>query len=1282
MKRWLKYFLFLVFGVLFLIAGLILFTQTPVFKNWLRNRIVAEASKVLNGDLEIGRISGNLVRNIEASEILLRSQGDTVLYLPKLAIELTPTRLLRKEVLVNSVLIEAPYLKLRQLADTTWNVASLFREEVAAKSDTIEPDEPPGWRFTFEDLHLNNGRLEFTALDTLSPLPERVESIHSRMAISYGAAEQMIHLKEFGLVIPKPGLVLEELSFLLRVQPKRFFLQDLVIQTAQNRIEAAASFDSAAGPLAELNLSTAPLDFDEVRLFLPGLRIKGSPRLSLETDIGRDSLDFGLFLSQLDQHLRLKGSLSNLKRRPRYRISGGVEKLNLADWLIDPPIPSKINASISIEGNGIEAQNAQLEFKTEFEESMLLQLPLERLQLEGNYAEGNLTADLDLLADFGRLLMEGSVEDPVNARDVELRGEVKHLNAAELFRNEGLKSDINLTLKAEATGLTPGQLDGSFKLDLAPSTLLGVALDTLFATVRLRQASFLIDTLHARSRPLQFNLAGELALDSLSDLRFDGQLNHLTVLQPFLQVDTVDANGSFFGRVSGKRDSLVAEASYALSNLVFEAFRADFISGELTVFEQADSLRGSATAQIKKLGTSEFQLNSIDLQTEFTEQTAHLFADIAQNDSLDGQFEALITADSLQTKVIIRSIALNLANRLWSGGGESMQLVLGQGSYEVRDFRLASGDRLIEARGAVGSDGMQNFKFRADGIDLGALVAAVGTQMKANGLLSMAFDIRGTAENPSISANLAASEGRLGSLAFQECRANFDYQNERLAWEFVWNFDQERALSGDGYLSVNLAFTKDGGFLYDQKPVRFGLHTDGIPLSDVDISSGDLTDGLGGELVCDLSVEGTLKDPRFGGSIRVRDGSVNVPAYGVQYDDVQMTLTLDSTQVSLENLEVRSQKGVLSASGQARFDSSLAKAKLQSLDLALATNDFLLASSQDYEILLGGNVELAGNLEEPRIAGQITVNRSRFFLPALVKDYSKAGVEDELPLLVAATTQEDSSTAVSMSESEKDLPGLEFYKNLLGTVKLEIHRNTWLRSTDMNVEISGSLDLVKNGPEFEIFGTIQTVRGNYDLFGKRFEITGGNITFQGGTEYDPRITITAEHDFRTYDKEKKTLKLEITGTSLEPKILFLLDDQEITEGDAISYVFFGRGIEELTYGQKSEMAGEAGETDLARDLAASAISAKISQALGKQLNVDMLEIKAKQSWQEASFVVGKYITDDVFVSYQQQFGDRQSNEVAPYLITLEYEVTPFLFLQLINGDDKESGYDIILKFER
>jgi autotransporter translocation and assembly factor TamB len=86
-------------------------------------------------------------------------------------------------------------------------------------------------------------------------------------------------------------------------------------------------------------------------------------------------------------------------------------------------------------------------------------------------------------------------------------------------------------------------------------------------------------------------------------------------------------------------------------------------------------------------------------------------------------------------------------------------------------------------------------------------------------------------------------------------------------------------------------------------------------------------------------------------------------------------------------------------------------------------------------------------------------------------------------------------------------------------------------------------------------------------------------------------------------------------------------------------------------------------------------------SLGQELGMDVLRVRGDESFQQLSFLVGKYITNDLFVSYEDQLGTQDANEEAYSTITVEYEVARFLFLQFIKGDVKTTGFDAIIKIE-
>ena len=73
---------------------------------------------------------------------------------------------------------------------------------------------------------------------------------------------------------------------------------------------------------------------------------------------------------------------------------------------------------------------------------------------------------------------------------------------------------------------------------------------------------------------------------------------------------------------------------------------------------------------------------------------------------------------------------------------------------------------------------------------------------------------------------------------------------------------------------------------------------------------------------------------------------------------------------------------------------------------------------------------------------------------------------------------------------------------------------------------------------------------------------------------------------------------------------------------------------------------------------------------------------ATENWQSAAFVVGKYITNDIFVIYQRGFGEVEGDEITPETITVEYEISDKFLIRLQSGSSTTSGMDVILKFEQ
>ncbi len=223
------------------------------------------------------------------------------------------------------------------------------------------------------------------------------------------------------------------------------------------------------------------------------------------------------------------------------------------------------------------------------------------------------------------------------------------------------------------------------------------------------------------------------------------------------------------------------------------------------------------------------------------------------------------------------------------------------------------------------------------------------------------------------------------------------------------------------------------------------------------------------------------------------------------------------------------------------------------------------------------------------------------------------------------------------------------------------------------------MDVVKKNDVIELFGNISTVRGQFEIYGKDFSIVEGNIIFNGSKDYNPELNILLKYTFRGADRSKKYLELNIKGTAQKPKISFFLDNSEVDEGNAVSYLMFGKSLAQLNQGQRTGIGNS--ETDIAKTLAGNFLAPQLSSTLGDALGLDVIEISGSDSWKQANLTAGKYLNDDLYVSYERGIGSTETNEVNSRIVTLEYQLTKLIYLQLVEGNDKTAGFDIILKFD-
>jgi autotransporter translocation and assembly factor TamB len=572
-------------------------------------------------------------------------------------------------------------------------------------------------------------------------------------------------------------------------------------------------------------------------------------------------------------------------------------------------------------------------------------------------------------------------------------------------------------------------------------------------------------------------------------------------------------------------------------------------------------------------------------------------------------------------------------------------------------------------------------KINMDNISL-AMLEEMEITDQLSGIFEGEIDFSGTIENPVMSGNFALNDTEFSDYHFLQFNGNLNYKDNMFSADL--NVVPQDSGKLEAAVEIPLRFYPDSlkfGFIPNDS-VTGKVIIDKITLELLQAMYPDAN--MSGFVDGDITLSGTVESPKPEGNIRLRDASVEMREYGIDYKDIELNLNFLRDKIRVENLLVKSSDGSLTGSGQVDFASDFYKGNINQSEIELEFNRFQPFNHRQFNMQVNGNATLGGEKGEVVYGGDLTIPRSEIFIPTVLRMLGRIYVPElPKPILVEELEKmEQVKDTFSLAENqsvETDTVRFDYFDNFKGNLRIRIPRNTWIKNDDMYIEISGDLELRKNFDFFELFGSVDVVRGQYDLLGKTFMIDEGSISFQGGEEMMPHIDIKASYSFRNQQRVEQNLSVHVGGTAESPEVNFQLDGSSISEGDALSYILFGKSMNELTIDEQDNMAG-AGGGRLAGRAAASILTSQLTNFLGEKLAVDYIEVKSDGGFDNATVVVGKYITNDLFVSYEQRFGETHEKDIAKYEVKLEYELFRFLFFEL-NNSSRSSGFDVIFKFD-
>lgn len=709
----------------------------------------------------------------------------------------------------------------------------------------------------------------------------------------------------------------------------------------------------------------------------------------------------------------------------------------------------------------------------------------------------------------------------------------------------------------------------------------------------------------------------------------------------FVQGDLRVANGKISANFKGDIDNINTKLDLDFRNIT---------QGE-TVF---DSLIFKTSGDVKQLKQFDFYSNI-------------LMNNASVSFGTDFSFGKSINID-------LSRLLLAYKDQVWKQDSLVSNIVIGTQNYSIKNLSISSPGsnflQKIKFDGEISRIGNQNFNLTIDSLDINKILKTIGNKTDVTGLFSLNSSLTGAAQSPVLNTDFRINDIVYQTYEVGQVSGKIDLFDKLLSLEaYAYPpLDGKIKLNGSIPANIRLDSMKFDISTDKSTPVNGLVIIDSIPLelAQMFLPFGEIT-GMFNALI---NINGTIGKINPNGNINIMNGKFTEEKYGIYYSDIHADIKINDRKVTVDTFVINSRKGSLFADGS--YD------KAES-GINIIFNSFRPFDHKNYNMQVEGYTNLSLKSDSGYFSGEITIPRTEIYLPAVLQLMGKAQPDNyPKPLLVEALERNSGKVEIVTTENfKKDT--LKIFDKLKGKLKVIIPKNTWIKNEDMRMELSGNLDIIKQASFPEIFGQVNIIRGQYSLLGKVFVIQSGNVSFRGGQDLMPELDIIASYTFRDKERIQRKLIINVEGEAASPKIAFMLDDSQVSEGDALSYILFGSSMDALGSADQNKLNKELDVSGMAKSAAISLLTSQLTKLLGSTFDLDYISYKTNQSTGNGSFVVGKYITNNLFVSYERNFGNyTEQDKISEYEMKLEYELFNFLFMELTSSPIR-SGIDVVLK---
>ncbi len=938
----------------------------------------------------------------------------------------------------------------------------------------------------------------------------------------------------------------------------------------------------------------------------------------------------------IDAHsgrLAFSGSARPFDSLPSYRAQEfSFSNLDLGRLLKRKGFRTRLAGSFSSEGIGRSAEDARLSGTLVLHKSTVDSTTIEGGRIEATLQDRQLEIVGSVRGRRDSVLIGAAISPFDDRRKIKLMTRVPLAEVAAFLHPHSVPEAGGAAYLALSGELgRPDSMRLRAELQ-AQGSLPGVTLDSLGATLQLRDGVARLDSLTLRSNVATAAGSGLIGLfgnarSGPARLRFGARLRNLAPLSPYLgSAGLALDSGTVTATADGTGDRLQLGLNIQAGGLTNGKQRVD----QLVASGHAELVRnhlstGRGEVSAREIRTKKRSLQSLVAQGSFRNGELGLRGEALVDARHQAMIAVRLAPAAKEDQLHLDTLNLRVDQRHWALS-HPVAITYGE-RIRVNDLALSAGPHRVAVDGVIDPRGEQGLKVNIDSLPLEEFSQLAGLG-ELDGQLNASAHLAGPAARPALTASWDIA-ARARKRAVGRALGNVDWNSQGLNLVNTLRTPEGDSLKVNGRIPLALSLSpSDSGRRVARIPdgeLAFDAVGQNIDLSKFQplINPEKIRD-VGGRLSLNAHARGTNEAPRFSGDIVVREGQIRIGPLA-KYHHGSLQLRLEGQEARVVQGRFRSGEGEIDLGGKIGLDSLLRLA----LDVSGKVKEFAAISDGQLRATVTGDVHLGGQIKNPRATGTLRLHNTDFYLQAKNLQSSAESVElspEDLRILERRFGPEVASRS-------KRVRGFMPPWELNGNITLG--QNVWLRRRSdpvMAVELAGKLQVKKKpNQELNVFGHIQPLVGRsfVQLMSRRFDLKSGKVALSGPFK-QARLGLDAE--YRTTEAGGSTpVVIVATVKSDSGSLDVKLDSRPVMrEADIMSYLTTGRPASTDPTLQSDEQ----GVLNAGASLAVGAALGSVAGKAGQHLGLDVVQVLQDRKGGQ-TMVAGKYVSPPLYLGFRQ-----------------------------------------------